>query len=211
MTPLFIYVAPVQGQRKPNKDKHDAATTPLSLRWQISLIASLLSSLFSRSSFRPLMFIQVLIIILFPTLHHHWYSWLFLSSLLFSPSLLFFYILHLYHLILIALTALLISSSPSPLSPPSPPSLPCDGEVLTATHSGMAANKRAKQKVDSSCLSLITHPCSPCIWCKNPGGHPSIPCVISCTLSPSLPPETEWPLDNHCCKYFIIRSGNSKQ
>lgn len=139
---LLIYVPPVQGQCQPNRDKHDVATTPFTHLLHF---------------FYPLMFIQVLIITLFLLFfifpHLCWYSWLFLSPLLFptfSPS------------------SAIISSSfhslaaiPSVFVPTlcSPPSLPCNGKVLTATHSGMAVNKRAKQKVSLTKLSLNTrHP-----------------------------------------------------
>lgn len=105
MTSSLIYVPPVQGQRKPNEDKHDAATTPLTgpanFPHHLAPILILLPLLFC-----PLMFIQVLIIILFflPP-RRCWHSWLFLPSLLSSPaislssSFLQLYIPHLYHLI----------------------------------------------------------------------------------------------------------------
>lgn len=140
-----------------------------SLGWQIFLITSLLSQLSSLHFLCPLMFIQVSIIILFS----------FFFSFFPSPLLVLVVILVLIALLTLNLfySHCIISFSfpslapiPSMLVPtlcsPLPPCLPSHGKVLSATHSGMAVNKRAKQKVNLSKLSLNT---LPCVWCRNPG------------------------------------------
>lgn len=158
------------------------------------------------------MFIQVLISILFSLFsilfyrHHCWYSWLFLSSLLFSPliSLLFSFLqpLTVYYLPLLSQPH---SLPPIPVYdhsvPPCPPSsLPCSDKVLTATHSGMAANKRAKQKVNLSWLSLNTHHPALCLVQESGTTHWSSHHRLH------IIPQAECSLITHFCEYLIIRS-----
>lgn len=181
----------VQGQWKQNKDKHDAATLLTGLANFPHHLAPILTLLLL--FFGLLMFIPALIII--SSLFFH-----------FSPPPPFYihYILHLYHLILIALTNPQYSYPVCLCLPPFSLSVPCECKVPNATHCGMAVNKRAKQKVNISRLSLNAHHTASCLLQESGTTHWSschwLHIIFHCLQKLNAP------LISYFCEYLIIRS-----